>query len=264
LVVVIESKKGEKQWSELRGGFFFNKKFQTKKAAQEAGKKQVVQTEPTVTKISIAKSENANKPPPLPPKPKLPPRKEGGNRSSAKAESGKTESESASAEPVKVEAEPEVVVAAAPLPAPVVAPPRPSRVVCTVCKELIRIGDPVVDGANCHAKCWCCSICAQPLRTFFLVEGRLPVCESCNEATKMSCSVCNKPLKEYYRVGKQIFCEDHYAPLRCTICKKGLTQYYSHEGQTLCVMIVVFFFFFFFLLLLLFLLLVGGGLQKVD
>ena len=67
------------------------------------------------------------------------------------------------------------------------------------------------------------------------MEGRLPVCEGCNKATQMSCSVCDKQLTEYFRVGREIFCEEHYAPTRCSVCQKGLTQYYSHEGRILCV-----------------------------
>ena len=109
----------------------------SKKAAQEAGKKQVVQSEPTVTKIAIARREVAptsNAPPPLPPKPKLPPKKDSGSARTSGQDKPKSDlNSSASSVPLAVSAAPQ-------------PPARPARTICTVCKELIRIGDPVVEG----------------------------------------------------------------------------------------------------------------------
>ncbi len=204
-----------------------NKKQQT--GAQKVGTKQVVQQEPAVTKITIAKGPELPAPvaapvavppstaasgsgsaaPAIPPKP---------SRAALKASAGGKAKENA----VEV-------------PAPVQLRPVPPKL-CNVCKLAIRKGDPVVGDAQIHASCWNCSICKDPLKKFFLVEGKMQVCERCNSESKLKCCVCETPVKEYYRVGKKIYCPDHFErqQTRCDVCQKGLTQYYSHEGKILC------------------------------
>ncbi len=163
--------------------------FQEKKAAQEAGKKQIVQTEASVTKIAIAKDTSSSvdavgvPAPALPPsKPKLPPRgkdsssgsipslvvvktaeekdkeknkeKEKEKNKEKEKEKEKEKAKETNKEKEKEkekeknkekeketnkEKEKEKEKEQPPRP-----PPR--NQVCTVCRKLIRKGDPVVEG----------------------------------------------------------------------------------------------------------------------